>query len=154
MIMTSIAIPLVVFLTITPVQVGVADTPQTAPVTIDEWDANLTEILLAQAESEGSTYNLSAAYEELKNLAKQYKKAKERGEQERIHMNAEEIMEQIFDAKVQHEQRRLQQMERRIRAEKERLNEMQAHKHDLINQGVKKALEDGEMPDWAKNSGK
>ena len=149
MIMTGVAIPLLVFLAMTPLQVGVADTPQTTPVTVDEWDANLTEILLAQAERGGSDYNLQGAYEEMKRLAKQYREAREQDAKQRIRTRAGEIMGQIFDAKVQHEQKRLQMMEKRIRAEKERLNEMQSHKHDLINQGVEKALSSGEMPDWA-----
>lgn len=149
MITASVAIPLVIILAMAPLQVGVADTPQTAPVTVDEWDANLTEILLAQASSEGSTFNLSAAYEEMKRLAKQYREAREQDAKQRIRTRAGEIMEQIFDMKVQHEQKRLDKMEKRIRAERERLSDMQTHKHDLINQGIEKALSSGEMPDWA-----
>lgn len=139
----------VILIALAPAGVGIANNTPSTTVTLDEWDANLTEILLAQASQEGTSYNLSAAYEELKDLAKQYRKAKKRGAQERIHVRAEEIMSQIFEAKVQHERKRLQVMEERLRAEKERLNQMQAHKRDLVNKGVEKALSSGEMPDWA-----
>lgn len=138
-----------ILLSVAPLSIGVADNPQPTTPAADEWEATFTEFLLAQASQEGTSYNLSAAYEELRELARQYRRTREREAKERVRVRAEEIMDQIFNAKVQHERKRLQVMEERLRAEKERLNQMQAHKRDMVNKAVEKALSTGEMPDWA-----
>jgi hypothetical protein len=109
------------------------------------------EMLFADAsQKEGpGGMNLNAIYTELKDLVKKYKKAKSRDSKERIHARAQELMGQLFDAKVQLERRRIQKAEERLTKEKQRLAEMQNHKQDLVHKGVQRALKQGEMPEWA-----
>ncbi|RJP79354.1 MAG: hypothetical protein C4524_05260 [Candidatus Zixiibacteriota bacterium] len=108
------------------------------------------ELLLAEAGQRGDGGpDLAAIYEQLRQMGKDYKNARSRDEKQGIANRAEELMGQLFDAKVQHEQRRLETMERRLRDEQDRLRQMQMHKRDLVHQGVQRALENGELPEWA-----
>lgn len=109
------------------------------------------EILLADAtQKEGpGGMNLNAVYTELKELVKKYKKADSRDSKERIHARTQELMGQLFDAKVQLERRQIQAAEERLAKEKQKLAEMQSHKQDLVHKGVQRALQQGELPEWA-----
>jgi hypothetical protein len=109
------------------------------------------EILLADATQKQGPggMNLNAIYSELKELVKKYKKADSHDSKERIHTRAQELMGQLFDAKVQLERRRVQAAEEKLAKEKQRLAEMQSHKQDLVHNGVQRALQQGELPEWA-----
>lgn len=120
---------------------------QNATVALSSDDSDLLFAGVDQADNPG--YNLQSAYAELKDLGKKYRKARERDARQRILTRAEELLEQIFDAKVQKEEQRIQALEKRLNQEKERLHDMQLHKMDLIHNGVQKALDQGELPDWA-----
>ena len=109
------------------------------------------EILFADATQKQGPggMNLNAVYSELKELVKKYKKANSHDSKERIHARAQELMGQLFDAKVQLERRRIQVAEEKLAKEKQRLAEMQNHKQDLVHKGVQRALQQGELPEWA-----
>ena len=93
--------------------------------------------------------DLAGLYGELRDLGRQYKEAQSADAKQRIQQRAEELMGQIFDAKVQKEQRRIEAEERRLNTEKELLHEKQVHKLDLVHQGVQRFFETGEPPEWA-----
>lgn len=105
---------------------------------------------VAAADQEGQQgINKAAIYDQLKQLMKNYREARSEDAKQRILNRASELMSQLFDAKVQREQRRLDALQRRLNEEQNRLHEMQLHKEDLVHQGVQRALETGELPDWA-----
>jgi hypothetical protein len=93
--------------------------------------------------------DLAGAYAELRQLAQSYKEARSEEAKQRIRVRAEDLMSQVFDAKVQREQRRIEAEERRLNTEKELLHEKQMHKQDLVHQGVMRFFETGEPPEWA-----
>jgi len=93
--------------------------------------------------------DLAGLYAELRDLGKQYKEARSEDAKQRIQQRADELMSQVFDAKVQKEQRRIEALERRLNTEKELLHEKQVHKQDLVHQGVLRFFETGEPPEWA-----
>jgi len=93
--------------------------------------------------------DLAGLYAELRDLGKQYKEARSEDAKQRIQQRADELMSQVFDAKVQKEQRRIEALERRLNTEKELLHERQLHKQDLVHQGVQRFFETGEPPEWA-----
>lgn len=128
-----------------------ADTPEEAPDVIGAIESSAANPLYADITQEGGpSYNFGAIYAELRQLMEQYRRAREKDAKQRIMVRAEELMGQLFDAKVQAEQRRIERMEERLNKEKHRLQEMQSHKRDLVHQGVQKAFKTGEMPDWAR----
>jgi hypothetical protein len=93
--------------------------------------------------------DLAGLYAELRDLGKQYKEARSEDAKQHIQQRAEELMSQVFDAKVQKEQHRIDGEERRLNTEKELLHEKQMHKQDLVHQGVQRFFETGEPPEWA-----
>ncbi len=110
-----------------------------------------TELLFANAaQTETASPNFAAIYSELKDIMKKYKEAKSRNAKERLHNRTQELMGQLFDAKVQTERRRIQAAEEKLAKQKHRLAEMQSHKQDLLHKGVQKALNEGKMPEWTK----
>ena len=139
-----------IFVSMTSLQTGTAGNPQGTPTKTIDISSDNSAILLSDAsQTDDGGYNLKAAYAELKDLGKKYRKARSRDAKQRIVTRAEEVMGQLFNAKVQHEQRRIRALEKRLNQEKERLREMQTHKIDLVHKGVQKALNKGEMPEWA-----
>ena len=96
-----------------------------------------------------SSPDLAGAYAELRQLGREYKAAQAEDAKQHIRVRAEELMSQIFEAKVQKEQRRIEAEERRLNNEKEMLRERQQHKMDLVHQGVQRFFDTGEPPEWA-----
>jgi hypothetical protein len=90
----------------------------------------------------------------LKQLAKDYRNANSPDLKPGIASRAEELMGQLFDAKVQFEQDRISALEQRLSDERRKLKDMQNHKRDLVHTGTRKALESGTLPDWATPPGK
>lgn len=126
------------------------DNPDETPAAIAAVESGEIDLLLADISQVGEGgVNISAAYAELKDLARQYRESRTREAKERVANRAEDVMGQLFDAKVQVEARRIEAMEKRLDAEKQRLKDMQSHKVDLVKKAVSRALENGEMPEWA-----
>ncbi len=109
------------------------------------------ELLLAEGPppAEQPSANLSAIYEELRSLAKQYREAKDRNAKERVSARVQDLMGRLFDAKVQMERRRIQAAEEKLNKEKKRLEQLQSHKQDMVHKGTQKLLTEGKLPEWA-----
>lgn len=150
-IMISIGCFLLATLAFMPLHAAAEDNPDETPAVISTVESGELDLLFADVSQEGGGggINLSAAYAELRDLVKKYRKAKERVEKERIVTRAEELMGQLFDAKVQSEKRRVEALERKLAEDKRRLKDMQSHKRDLVKTATQRALENGEMPEWA-----
>ncbi len=129
---------------------GKAQADEPVPPAIQAVESGQLEALYAaQMQEGGGGPDLTAIYNELKKIAKEYRQARSQEDKSNYEARAEDLMGQIFDARVQGEQRRIQAMEQRLGEEKQRLNDMQRRKQDLVHEGVIKALDTGEMPDWA-----
>ncbi|MFH1735915.1 MAG: hypothetical protein ABIE92_14510 [bacterium] len=128
-----------------------ADTNDETPGLIAMIDSGDLDPMFASAgeQQESSGYDLDGIYTELKQLAKDYKRAKDRDAKERIHVRTKELMGQLFDAKVQMERRRIEAAEERLQQEKRKLENMQTHKLDMVHQASQRALDNGEVPQWA-----
>jgi hypothetical protein len=110
------------------------------------------EALFAQGnQSEPGESDLMSMYNELKKLAKEYRDAKKPDAKSGLSDRANNIMGILFDAKVGREGKRIDLLEKRLGAERDRLKEMQLHKRDLVHKGVTKALDSGgqDLPEWA-----
>ncbi|TKJ36862.1 hypothetical protein CEE37_14860 [candidate division LCP-89 bacterium B3_LCP] len=132
-------------------KIGFADNPENGNGSVQISQTSTDILLLADAsqDSEGRSSDLSAIYAELRELTKKYRHAKERSSKERIRVRTEELMNHLFNAKVQHDRKRLQVLEEKVRKVRERLTELQSHKSDLVHKGVQRALDSGTLPDWA-----
>ncbi len=127
-----------------------ADDPISAATAGVKDAAQEPDPMVAAAAQEGQQgINKAAIYDQLKQLGKDYREARSQDAKQRILIRANDLMSQLFDAKVQREQRRIDALQRRLNEEQNRLHEMQLHKQDLVHQGVQRALETGELPDWA-----
>jgi hypothetical protein len=115
--------------------------------TVAQQEQDPTVAAAAQEGQQG--INKAAIYDQLKQLGKEYREARSQDAKQRIVNRANDLMSQLFDAKVQREQRRIDALQRRLNEEQNRLHEMQTHKQDLVHQGVQRALDTGELPDWA-----
>lgn len=137
-------------LTTIPLRVTTADNPEEVPDVIAAVESGAAELLFAEISQEVEpSINQAAIYAELKELVKKYRKSREREAKERIAVRVEELMEQLFNAKVQRERHLVAELEQRLEKAKQRLSQLQDHKGDLVHKGVQKILESGEMPDWA-----
>jgi len=149
----SVSTVLLLVLATIPYWSAEADTNNDMPALISMIDSGELDPMIAsigtQDTGQEQGYNLGSIYDELKQLAKDYKRAKSRDAKERIHARTQDLMGQLFDAKVQSEQRRITAAEERLRQEKEKLKEMQSHKVDMVHTASTRALENGEIPQWA-----
>jgi len=87
-----------------PLHAAAGNNPDETLAVISTVESGELDLLFADVSQEGGEggINLSAAYAELRDLVKKYRKAKERVEKERIATRAEELMGQLFDAKRAH----------------------------------------------------
>jgi hypothetical protein len=138
---------LLLALTLIPRPAAVAENPGTPPA-IQAVESGRLEALYAV---EGGSPNLAGIYSDLKRLAKDYRKAHP-DMKAGIAEKAEDLMGQLFDAKVQEQESRISALERRLQEERERLNSMQAHKRDLVHTATLKALDGRDLPEWARPS--
>jgi hypothetical protein len=131
-----------------PPQTPVAANPAPASAILAVESGQLEALF---AEGGSGDPDLMNMYNELKKLAKNYREARTPDAKSAISDRANNIMALLFDAKVQREEKRIDSLERRLNAERDRLKEMQLHKRDLVHKGVTKALDSGgqEMPEWA-----
>ncbi len=141
--MMILALAILISLQLRP---AAADDP--TPAVIQAIENGQMETLLAEATQEGG-YDLNAIYEELKQLGKQYKRADSRDAKGRIVTRAEELMGQLFDAKLQKEKQRIEVMQRRLDDERHKVAGMEEHKWDLVKEGTQKALNGEPLPEWA-----
>ncbi|MFH1862993.1 MAG: hypothetical protein ABH878_09315 [bacterium] len=101
------------------------------------------------ASSDDDDYNPTSYRREMKDLARQYRKARSEDERNTIAQRMDRLMSDLFEARIQMEHRRIEVLERRVMAEKQRIQDMQDHKTDLVHRASQRALESGEFPDWA-----
>ena len=135
-------------LILTPTQQVSADPDPDFITAVESGEYDILFADAAQRQGPGGM-NLGAVYTELKDLVKKYRKADSREAKERIHARTQELMGQLFDAKVQLERRRIEIAEERLAREKRKVAEMQSHKQDLVHKGARRVLDQGELPEWA-----
>ena len=141
---------LLVLLVLMSPPTAIAENPETVPPVILALESGQADMLFAQVDQGGGNPDLVAFYNELKQLAKDYKNAtRDRKKQQGIFDRAEELMGRLFDAKVQDYQNLISALELRLKDERARLKSMQLHKQDLLHTGVRKALDEGQLPEWA-----
>ncbi|MCX6641093.1 MAG: hypothetical protein NTW14_11545 [bacterium] len=127
-----------------------ADNPATSKTATPAVDQQL----YAQASSSGDpAINKKAIYGELKRLMKEYRRANEAGAKARIETRMDDLVGQLLDAKVVSQQQHISDLEAKLTAAQDHLHQMQLHKQDLIHEGVQRALQQGQLPDFEKKQG-
>jgi hypothetical protein len=128
-----------------------ADDPALPPV-IQAIESPQFEALFAASAQQGDpSPDMNAAYTELKQLAKNFREANSLDARGRIQTRASELLGQIFDMKVQGEEKRIEKLQARLDVEKAKLGDMQRKKRDLVHEGVQKMMDTKgvELPAWA-----
>jgi len=91
---------------------------------------------------------LAGIYGELRELSNQYDKARSEESKQAILVRAENLMGQIFDAKLNREQVSIEAEEKRLNMRKELLHRRQSQRREWVHRGVQQFFETGEPPEW------
>ena len=132
-------------------QSAVADNPEPVGTIIAEESGQLEALFAQGTPGDADSPEIAGFYHQLRQLAKDYIAAKTADEKTGITNRADKLMAQLFDFKVQREEKRIAQLQRRLNQSRDRLKDMQLHKLDLVHKAVQKTLSSGgqEMPEWA-----
>ncbi len=101
-----------------------------------------------EAHHDAQATEAAAIGEELKEIQIQYHETRAIKAKERLHVRSQELVTQLFEAKVRRKVQRIKAIEARLAEEKKSLSELHSRKQKMIQNGTEQALQTGEMPEW------